>query len=101
MQGRAVSLAARFMNRVPVLNKSLTLLSALALLFVNTEGTRGAEAIKHRILLCDYPQRIIEVSAEGKLTWEHQTPSVTVMCDVFTNGDILYAYGGAPTGAQR
>ncbi|MDB6123596.1 MAG: hypothetical protein JWQ71_2589 [Pedosphaera sp.] len=89
------------MNRVPVFNKYLIALAVLASLFVSVAGVGGAEAIKHRILLCDYPQRIIEISADGKLTWEHQTPSVTVMCDVLTNGDILYAYGGTPTGAQR
>lgn len=59
------------------------------------------ETIKHRLLLCEYPQRLVEISAEGKVTWEHATPSVTVMCDVLPRGEILYAYGGNPTGVQR
>ncbi|MDB6023844.1 MAG: hypothetical protein JWM68_67 [Verrucomicrobiales bacterium] len=77
------------------------LLGSLILLFIGIQLSVAAEAIKHRLILCEYPQRIIEVSAEGKLTWEHQTPSVMVMCEVFTNGDILYACGGSPSGAQR
>ncbi len=79
---------------------SIAHLFLLALLFLS-EVASGAESIQHRLLLCDYPQRIIEVSKDGKLVWEHQTPSAMVMCEALANGDILYAYGGSPTGAQR
>ncbi len=81
-------------------SKSFTALVFLAL-FIGSARAAGAEAIKHRLLICEYPQRLVEVSREGKAVWEHFPPSVTVMCDVLTNGDILYAYGGMPTGAQR
>ncbi|MEO6183158.1 MAG: hypothetical protein ABIP71_08710 [Verrucomicrobiota bacterium] len=81
-------------------SKSLTALVFLALC-IGSDRASGAEAIKHRLLVCEYPQRLVEVSADGKAVWEHRTPSVTVMCDVLANGDILYAYGGEPTGAQR
>lgn len=76
-------------------------LLTLVLLGLGLDGVAAAEAIKHRLLLCEYPQRLVEVSADGKLAWEHSTPSLTVMCSVLANGDILYAYGGNPTGAQR
>lgn len=75
----------------------------LALIFIGCVAGAAANAgeIKHRLLVCEYPQRLVEISPDGKLAWEHSTPSVTVMCDVLPNGDFLYAYGGNPTGAQR
>ena len=81
-------------------NKATVVLMLTGLL-LNPKHVNGADAIQHRLLVCEYPQRLVEISREGKAVWEHKTPSVTVMCDVLANGDILYAYGGEPTGAQR
>src|SRR5438105_1498849 len=61
-QGGVLVAESLTMNRVLVLNKSLLVSAFLAWLFASAESVSGAEAIKHRILLCDYPQRIIEVS---------------------------------------
>lgn len=60
--------------------------------------------VRHRILLAEYgkgPNRLIEVSKEGKLVWEHRPPSVCVFFQVLANGNIVYAYGGKPTGVRK
>ncbi|HEV3257961.1 MAG TPA: hypothetical protein VG013_13830, partial [Gemmataceae bacterium] len=60
--------------------------------------------VKHRILLFEYgkgPNRLIEVSAAGKLVWEHKPPSISVIFQVLPGGHILYGYGGNPTGVQE
>ncbi len=65
----------------------------------------GAEpAIKHRVLLFEYgqgPNRMLELDADGKVTWEHKPPSIAVIFEVQPNGNVLYAYGGNPTGARE
>ena len=78
----------------------------LALLCVAAKTAVGGEAapIKHRILFAEYgngPNRLVEVSADGKLVWEHKFPSIAVIFHVLPNGNILYAYGGKPTGVQE
>jgi len=45
--------------------------------------------------------RIIEVSPEGKVVWEHKVPSLCVMFQMLQNGHLVYAYGGKPTGARE
>jgi len=45
--------------------------------------------------------RLIEVSPDGKLAWEHKPPSVCVMFQILPNQHLLYAYGGSPTGVQE
>jgi hypothetical protein len=77
--------------------------TALAQIFAN-----GADLtlppIQHRILCAEYgkgPNRLVEISAEGKLVWEHKFPSLSVIFQVLPDGHILYAYGGKPTGVQE
>lgn len=45
--------------------------------------------------------RIVELSAEGKIVWEHPVPSLGVMFERLKNGNVIYAYGGNPTGVQE
>jgi hypothetical protein len=45
--------------------------------------------------------RIIEISPEGKVVWEHKVPSLCVMFQMLPNGHVVYAYGGKPTGARE
>jgi outer membrane protein assembly factor BamB len=45
--------------------------------------------------------RLLEVSAEGKLIWEHKVPSLCVMFMPLPNRHVLYAYGGKPTGVRE
>lgn len=79
--------------------------AVLALTLTITPGAGAAEpAIKHRVLLFEYgqgPNRMLELDADGKVVWEHQPPSIAVMFEVLPNGNVLYAYGGKPTGARE
>ena len=45
--------------------------------------------------------RIIEVSPEGKVVWEHKVPSLCVMFQLLPNEHVVYAYGGKPTGVRE
>jgi len=72
-------------------------------------GFSGALAeekpIRPRIMVVEYgagdKNRIIEVSEEGRITWEHRPPSICVHCRPLPNGHVVYAYGGNPTGVRE
>jgi hypothetical protein len=49
----------------------------------------------------EYPGRLVEISAEGAKLWEHQTPSLTVMFTVLSNGNVFFPHGGEQRGAQE
>ena len=42
-----------------------------------------------------------EIDATGKVVWEHVPPSIAVIFQVLPNGNVLYAYGGKPTGVRE
>jgi hypothetical protein len=60
---------------------------------------------RHRVMVAQYQgpggNRLIEVSPEGKVTWEHTPPSVCVMFQVLPKEHLFYAYGGKPTGVRE
>jgi Mal s 1 allergenic protein-like len=56
---------------------------------------------RHRLMVSEYPGRIMEISAEGKVVWEHTTPTLSVMFDVLANGNVFYPHGGPSTGAEE
>lgn len=73
-------------------------------LILGTTRTAFADGpIKHRILLTEYgkgPNRFLELDAAGKVVWEHKPPSIAVIFQVLPRGQVLYAYGGKPTGVR-
>ena len=82
-------------------SKAIVLLSLLALA---AWCASAAEPIKHRLLFFEYgqgPNRMLELDADGKVVWEHKPPSIAVIFEVLPNGNVLYAYGGNPTGARE
>ena len=57
--------------------------------------------VKHRLMFFEYgsaPNRFVELDADGKLTREFKPLSIAVIFQVLPNGNVLYAYGGKPTG---
>lgn len=59
------------------------------------------EPVKHRLAFFEYgsvPNRFVEVDAEGKIAREFQPLSIAVIFQVLPSGNILYAFGGNPTG---
>lgn len=68
--------------------------------------SHGAEpaALGHRLMFFEYgkgPNRLVELDAAGRMVWEHRPPSIAVIFEVLTNGNVLYAYGGKPTGVRE
>jgi hypothetical protein len=52
--------------------------------------------------MCYSPtNRLVEIGTDGKIIWEHKVPSLCVMFERLKNGNIMYAYGGNPTGVQE
>ncbi len=67
-------------------------------------AAEDAPAVKHRVLLVAYEHgnsRLMQVSEDGKLEWEQKLPGLTVMFQPLSNGNIVYAHGGNPTGATE
>lgn len=68
-------------------------------------GVHAAESSRqHRLMFFEYgkgPNRLLELDAAGKIVWEHKPPSIAVIFQVLPNGNVLYAYGGKPTGVRE
>lgn len=59
---------------------------------------------KRRLLFTEYgegPNRFVELDGDGKLVWEFRPPSTTVIFQVLPSGNILFGYGGKPTGVRE
>jgi len=85
--------------------RCLCLIACLYMLHADSLGIAGDVAHRHRILVAQYQgpggNRLIEVSRNGKLAWEHTPPSLCVMFQVLPKQRLLYAYGGKPTGVRE
>jgi outer membrane protein assembly factor BamB len=80
------------------------LLIALALAVTGAAVLAGPalpQNIHHRIIMVEYPNRILEISSKGRVVWEHTTPGLTVMVNILPNGNVSYAHGGKPAGARE
>jgi hypothetical protein len=54
-------------------------------------------------MMCEYSNaahRLVEVSPEAKLTWEHKFPSIAVCFRMTAEDHFVFADGGNPTGIQ-
>lgn len=57
-----------------------------------------------RLVFTEYgkgPNRFIELDASGKTVWELKPPSTAVIFQVLANGNLLFGYGGSPTGVRE
>jgi hypothetical protein len=80
----------------------------LAILTCITSLVMSADAAespaKRRLLFTEYgkgPNRFVELDGDGKLVWEMRTPSTAVIFQVLPSGNILFGYGGQPTGVRE
>ena len=90
----------------PTMNTTTRLFIALfAFALPFSMRSSAAEApIKHRLLFTEYgkgPNRFVELDADGTLVWEFKPPSTTVIFQALPNGNILFGYGGTPTGVRE
>jgi len=56
---------------------------------------------QHRLMFFEYgncPNRFVELDANAKIVREFKPRSIAVIFQVLPNGNIVYAYGGKPTG---
>ena len=44
---------------------------------------------------------MLELDGSGKVVWEHKPPSLTVIFHLLPSGNVLYAFGGKPTGVRE
>ena len=82
----------------------LTHLLTACALFGAVGHSPAADPIRHRVMFAEYgagPNRLVEVDADGKVTWEHKFPSIAVIFQVLPDGHVVYAYGGKPTGVRE
>ncbi len=81
------------------------LLAGFVLLLPMARELPAGEPVRHRILMVEYnpagKHRLLEVSPDGQLDWQHDTPGLCVQFERLPNGHILYGYGGKSTGAQE
>jgi hypothetical protein len=47
------------------------------------------------------PNRLLELDEHGQVVWEHKPPSIAVIFEILPNGNVLYAFGGNPTGVRE
>jgi hypothetical protein len=83
------------------LSLALALFSVCSGVFAQTPGAPPLK--QHHFMFMQYSpgNRIIELSAEGKILWDHPVPGLAVMFQELKNGHVIYAYGGSPTGVQE
>jgi outer membrane protein assembly factor BamB len=90
------------------------MLSVAVVVFSNTITAHAGELARPRLMIADYNpkggHRLLEISTDGKKTWEHKTPGLVVQFQILSNGHIVYGYGGKksaggapaiPTGTQE
>ena len=88
---------------MPPTTRLFIALLALALPFSKSSSAADAP-VKHRLLLTEYgkgPNRFIELDTNGQIVWEFKPPSTTVIFQPLPNGNILFGYGGQPTGVRE
>ncbi|MCY2964533.1 MAG: hypothetical protein NT069_13015, partial [Planctomycetota bacterium] len=76
-------------------------LSLLLVAGFATTGHADPAETGRKLMFFEYgkgPNRLLELDAAGKIVWEHKPPSIAVIFQVLPNGNVLYAYGGKPTG---
>src|ERR1700722_18781467 len=57
--------------------------------------------IRHRLMFFEYgncPNRFVELGVDGALVREFSPRSIAVIFQTLPNGNLVYAYGGKPTG---
>ncbi len=79
--------------------------AAIALTMFSSLSCIAADpGVQHRLMFFEYgkgPNRLIELDARAKVVWEHTPPSIAVLFQVLPSGNVIYAYGGKPTGVRE
>ena len=76
-------------------------LSCLMLIVVGTNSWASEPSKQRPLMFFEYgnaPNRFVELAADGKIVREFKPLSIAVIFQILPNGNLLYAYGGKPTG---
>jgi|HubBroStandDraft_5_1064220.scaffolds.fasta_scaffold09136_2 outer membrane protein assembly factor BamB len=77
-------------------------LQLAAILAVSPPVASAADSpIRHRLAFFEYgncPNRFVELAADGTMIREFRPLSIAVIFQTLPNGNLVYAYGGKPTG---
>ena len=68
------------------------------------EDGAATAPVKHRIMVAAYEagaSRLLEIGEDGKPTWEHKLPPVSVIFHPLADGHVLFAHSGNPTGVEE
>jgi hypothetical protein len=79
----------------------LSLKLALILFAWPLSASAADAPVPHRLMFFEYgncPNRFVELDANGKIVREFKPRSIAVIFQVLPNGNLVYAYGGNPTG---
>jgi len=89
------------LSRNPI--RVVTLLSLAFCLIGALAAARTQAARSRRFMFMQYTDvnRIVEMSAGGQVLWEHPARSLAVMFEPLKNGNVIYAFGGKPTGVEE
>jgi hypothetical protein len=82
----------------------MTLLLATTLAICTQVLPAAERPIRHRLMFFEYgncPNRFVELDADGKIVREFKPPSIAVIFQTLPNGNIVYGYGGKPTGVAE
>lgn len=94
----------KFIHSNTVSPVATAVLAAFSFALSTAASLAADAAIRHRLLFFEYgkgPNRMLELDADGKVVWEHRPPSIAVIFQVLPNGNVLYGYGGKPTGVRE
>jgi hypothetical protein len=84
-------------NRIP-----MQMLQIALLLFTLPIAASAAEVRPtHRLMFFEYgncPNRFVQLDAQGRIVRQFKPRSIAVMFQLLPNGNLVYGYGGNPTG---
>ena len=81
-----------------------TACTVACLLFASVSAVNAADPIAHRIMFAEYGKgenRLVELDADGKVKSEFKFPSIAVIFQPLADGNVLFAFGGKPTGVAE
>jgi outer membrane protein assembly factor BamB len=82
----------------------LLLSAAIQIRAAGAAADPAGATVKHAVFFVAYDHganRFVQVSADGKVQWEHKLPSLTVMFQLLPGGNIVFAHGGKTPGASE
>lgn len=87
--------------RMMLLRSSMITIAVAALLNVAFSAHAAEPSPGRRLLVMEYGKggsRLLEIDANQHIVSEHKPPSLSVIFQALPNGNVLYAFGGKPTG---